>query len=772
MSNIEICNAKENNLKNIYISIPKGKLVVFAGPSGSGKTTLATKVLQTECIRQYLESLGMITDHLSKPQVDQIINLSPTIGVAQRVSDINPRSTVGSKSGLLTILRTLFAAIGVSNNKLSQPVTLAHFSPNTAKGACPSCKGTKEQCAVDLTSLLDPTKSIFDGGVLMWDQKMSRYYGEVLRHSDIDPSVKIQSFSDRDKEILLYGTGKRFKKVSDGKFDGLVQPLLANYKKGGCKSSKRYIKSKSCPICSGTGLGPVGREVKIDGLSIDQVAQMPLTKLFDWLRHLEATLVGQDKRAFKLLQTALFSRIEQLIDIGLGYLTLQRTCPSLSAGEQQRLRLAGLLESGLTGVIYVFDEPSSGLHPHDTQKLFQALRKLQYKGNTVIVIEHDLNIIRQGDTIVEFGPGGGERGGEIIAQGTPEELIQNPQSIIGQFLKQKSTLGEKKERGNTPPIVIKGASEHNLKAIDVHLPTQQLVVLTGVSGSGKSTFLFDILAKRTGKHQSIKGLEQFSRIVQINQKTLSKSMGARSNIATYTNLYDHLRLLYASQPTAKAAGFDVKAFSFNISRYRCTECLGTGTTKLDMAFLPDLEVECHQCQGNRFDQSLLKVKYRGQTITDLLKLSVSEAINLFQTHLQLHHILSRLEQVGLGYISLGRSISTLSGGEAQRIKLAAELAKTSKRPTLYLLDEPTAGLHPTEVEKLLSILTRLIDQKHTLIAIEHNLQFISQAHTIIDFGPGGGHLGGQLLANTTPHQLLSHPTSLTAKALAAHLLSV
>jgi len=511
------------------------------------------------------------------------------------------------------------------------------------------------------------------------------------------------------------------------------------------------------------------------------VAGLNLCELLKWINALDQRGSEDELQVFATLSNALKERTSNLIEVGLGYLTLDRALPSLSAGESQRVRLAGVLGSGLTGVLYVLDEPTTGLHPHDTAKLLKTLRMIQEAGNTVLVIEHDLDVIKSVDHIIDVGPGGGSKGGEIVVSGTPTEVMACATSITGKYLARKATVELNRPRPyESKVLTIRGASEHNLKDIDVSIPVNQLVVMTGVSGSGKSTFLFGILDKMARKHfnnasgapgkfASIHGLSYFNRVVTVDQVTIGNTRSSRSNVATYTKLFDLIRDLFASLPEAKARGLGTDRFSFNTSDERCENCNGAGVVAIDMAFIPDVEMECPVCNGMRFNEELLSVQFQGHNIVDILDMTVSDAIPVFSGHQNIFVLLDLMKQVGLEYLTLGQSTSTLSGGEAQRIKLAKELSKSGRESTLYLLDEPTAGLHSREVEKLLDILRKLVSKGNTVVAIEHNLDAICKADTIIDFGPGGGMAGGEIVAIGTPQEVVANKDSLTGQCLKAYL---
>lgn len=814
---ITVHGAREHNLKNICFELPKGKLIALTGPSGSGKSSIAVNVLQMECLRQFLESLGMTTDHIVQPDVDKIVGLAPSIGVAQRVSDVNSRSTVGTKSGLLVIVRNLFASIGTRpcercgrlirqrppdhsccycGHKM-EPLKMAHFSPLCGEGMCPACKGTQKSYRVDVERLFDDEKSVQDGGVRYWTKGVERHYAGVIESAskhygfEFDTSKPMGELSLEQRNFLLYGiTGHAFrlkykgveapKKVGQGKFEGLVQSLLSHARAESDElpdAVSSYISQTACEVCAGTGLGAIGRGVTVGGKTICEVAALPLSKFLEWIDGLEDLVSPDDRPLLATLECALKERTANLIEVGLSYLTLDRSLPTLSGGEAQRVRLASILGSQLMGVLYVLDEPTAGLHPHDCDKVVRALRKIQRAGNTVIIIEHNLEVIRAVDYILELGPGGGSNGGEIICSGTPDEVMATTGSITGKWLKRPPLVDG--ARAGSPVkkrLTVRGAAENNLKKIDVAIPVGQLVALTGVSGSGKSTFLFDIVDRAArkqlhnstadvGRHLGVEGLDHFNRVVTVDHSTIGRVGGSRSNVATYTGLFDRIRSLFASLPQSRIRGYGAHHFSFNVSDQRCEVCDGAGVVAVDMAFMPDVEMKCSACGGGRFSQDLLCVEFKGQSIADLLDLSVCEALEIFSDHPNIYTTLEMMRRLHLDYLTLGQSTNSLSGGEAQRIKLAKELCKLGKRSTLFLLDEPAAGLHRDEVESLLAILRELVSRGHSVLAIEHHLEVISRADTVIDFGPGSGDEGGRVVAIGTPQEVSSNGGSFTGRCL-------
>ena len=675
-----------------------------------------------------------------------------------------------------------------------------HFSFNALAGACETCKGVGQIISVDLSRLLNEEKTMRNGGADFWGESLAKYYESVIlaasKHYNFpfDPAIPIKNYTKEQRNFLLYGiTFPDFvkaykniqtpKKVSEGNFEGIIPHLLNLYKKNPANASndvKKYIVHEPCTECKNSRLARLGREVTVSGKTIIDLVGLNLRELLQWIQELDHHVPEDELQVLSALSGALKERTSHLIEVGLDYLTLERTLPSLSAGESQRVRLAGLLGSGLTGVLYVLDEPTTGLHPHDNAKLLKTMRMIQETGNTVLIIEHDMDIVKHADYILDVGPGGGSKGGKIVVSGTPADVMACETSITGTYLAKKAAIKLNHPSGKNKALIIRGACEHNLRNIDVSIPIKQLVVMTGVSGSGKSTLLFDILDKVArkhfnhasevpGKYASVEGLDYFNRVVTVDQVTIGSSKSTRSNVATYTKLFDLIRDLFASMPEAKARSFSAETFSFNTSDERCENCNGAGVVDVDMTFMPDIETECPVCNGMRFTDELLSIQFQGHTIANILDMTISDAIPLFRQEKKIFALLDLMRQVGLEYLTLGQSTSTLSGGEAQRIKLATELSKSETGNTLYLLDEPTTGLHPQEVEKLLNILRKLVSKGNTVVAIEHNLDVICNADTIIDFGPGGGLAGGKIVATGTPQEIIANKDSLTGQCLKAYI---
>ena len=846
MSEITVRGARLHNLKNVSFSIPKNRFVVFTGLSGSGKSTMAFDTLHKEGQRQYMESLGMVT-YESRPPVDAIVGLSPSISVDQHNTNRSPRSTVGTATEVYTYLRVLFARAGhrpcpkcgadVSPaHELSEPTEnmwedsdeddevesytpcpncgallpergMAFFSFNKPAGACPACTGLGTVYTADLPQILDDEKSLTGGAVLLWDPRIVDRYIETLRAAgrhygfDFDPTVPVRAFSPAQRDLLLYGCDSpTFRShypqieapttVAKGRFEGVVPNLLRRHAEHATDADTDYLEKlerllarQACPACGGTRLRPEARAVNIAGRNIVEVARMPLGKLAAWIAALHTTLPVEERLIAEPIVADLQERIRRLVEIGLGYLTIERATPSLSAGEAQRLRLAALLGSGLTGVLYVLDEPTIGLHARDNYRLAKMLRALRDLGNTVLVIEHDMDMIAAADWVVDFGPGAGRLGGQIVAEGTPDSVARTPASITGQYLAGTAAIrvpASRRPAEGGQGLTIRGAREHNLKGITAYFPQRTLIAVTGVSGSGKSSLMFDILdragrqrfraagaTEQPGAHDGIDGWEHFDKIITIDQNPIGRS--TRSNAATYTDAFTAIRELFAAQPAARQLGLTAQHFSFNVPGGRCDRCEGAGVLAVEMHFLPDVQVRCPACHGRRFKREVLAVKYKGYDIAQALDLTIEEALSLFGEVPAAKARLGLMAETGMGYLQLGQPASTFSGGEAQRVKLAKELARRSTGRTLYLLDEPTTGLHPADTAHLILLLQRLVDAGNTVIVVEHNLDVVKCADWVIDLGPEGGEAGGQIIAEGTPEMIAACPESITGQMLKKRL---
>ncbi|MBA2876227.1 excinuclease ABC subunit UvrA [Thermaerobacillus caldiproteolyticus] len=815
---IIIEGARENNLKNISLTIPKNKFIVLTGPSGSGKTSLAMDILHRECQRQYMESIGMTIDFISKPKVDFMIGLSPSIIVGQHVTNRNPRSTVGTVTDMYTYLRVIYEKLGerkcfncqtTTLPSLENPapdeessgykqyiycpnchqrlekLTLSDFSFNTPDGACPTCDGLGKVDDIRIEYVFNEDFSLSEGCVNIWNGAYGEYQKSIFKAAcdyygiPIDENLPLKHFTDQQRALLFYGVeSKEFtsyfpdkqppKTVRAGKFEGVLTGMRRRYnEKGGNSGEAHLFYSQQCPDFQGKRLKKESREVLVAGTPITDVSNYSLEELLSWLTELQRSLTPENKTMVETFLHDLIVKVRRVINVGLGYLSLDRQTITLSGGEAQRLRLASIIGSALTGVLYILDEPTTGLHPKDTKELVEVMKQLRDLGNTVLVIEHDVNVMQEADYIIDMGPGAGNLGGTVVGEGSLRELMEQKHSVTGAFLRNRSIPTINRRKGTGKYLTIHNANKHNLKNITVSFPLGCLISVTGVSGSGKSTLVFDVLS--TGKSgvydgcEKITGFEDVDKVITVGQSPLSRMK--RSNIATYTEVFTFIRNLYASLPESKKHNFDAKDFSFNTPGGRCENCQGMGFVSLDMHFLPEFEVECPVCHGKRFEEKILKVKYKGYSISDLLDLSIEESLPIFEDHKKIAPMIQLLCEIGLGYLKWGQSLTTLSGGEGQRLKLAKELKNQTNNHTLYLLDEPSTGLHPTDVNKLLVLLNRLVDAGNTVIVVEHNSDIIRASDWVIDLGPEGGSAGGMIVAEGTPEEIANMNSSYTGEYL-------
>jgi len=668
------------------------------------------------------------------------------------------------------------------------------FSFNSPYGACPECMGlgTKNELDEDLI-IPDYSLSLNEGAILPW-RGIRGWYFSMLKSAceglGIDMNKPISKLTPEQVDIILHGTpdDRKFRvkhrntvgrvMVYDARWSGVVGLMTKEFTETSSEENREniqgYMRVKPCPACGGKRLKPQILAVTVAGKNISEVTEMSIGQVTGWFNGL--TLSDRDQMIIFQVVKEIRTRLGFLMNVGLNYLTLDRAAMTLSGGEAQRIRLATQIGSGLMGVLYILDEPSIGLHQRDNGRLLDTLKRLRDLGNTIIVVEHDEHTIRQADYVVDIGPGAGEHGGHIVAAGTPEEIIACPDSVTGQFLNgaRRIPVPEKRRKPNSKHIEIRGASEHNLKKLNVKIPLGLFVAITGVSGSGKSTLMEDILYKRLihrlhgartlwGKHEEIRGLEHLDKVIDIDQSPIGRT--PRSNPATYTGVFDLIRTLFAQTPEARVRGYKPGRFSFNVKGGRCEACKGDGIIKIEMHFLPDVYVPCEVCKGARYTRETLQVHYKGKNISEVLKMTVAEALRLFENIPQIRRKLQTLADVGLDYVRMGQPATTLSGGEAQRVKLATELARRDTGKTLYLLDEPTTGLHFADIEKLLGVLQRLVDAGNTVIVIEHNLDVIKQADYLIDLGPEGGDKGGEIVALGTPEQVADIESSYTGQFL-------
>lgn len=682
-----------------------------------------------------------------------------------------------------------------------EELTPRMFSFNNPIGACPTCTGIGYLMVMDENLIIpDKDKTLYDGVKAFGASTMKKgetmakmYFESIAKHYGVEiKGVPIKKLPRWFLEKILYGTGDEvidFEYTSyagtrkfSTPFEGVLPTLDRRYhetKSQGMRDFyEMYMSEKPCYECHGARLKKESLSVKVGDKNINELTDMSIDKIKDFLNSLE--LNSKDSMIADQILKELNKRLQFLIDVGLDYLTLSRGAGTLSGGEAQRIRLATQIGSGLTGVLYILDEPSIGLHQRDNDKLIATLKKLRDLGNTVLVVEHDEDTMYAADQIIDIGPGPGVHGGKVIAQGTVEEIKQVPESITGQYLsgRKQILVPKKRRKSNGKAIEVKGATEHNLKNVNVKFPLGQFICVTGVSGSGKSTLVNEILYRtaanviygsneRPGKCKEIKGLDNIDKIINIDQSPIGRT--PRSNPATYTGVFDMIRDIFATTPEAKMRGYDKGRFSFNVTGGRCEACNGDGVHKIEMHFLPDIYVPCEVCKGKRYNRETLEVKYKGKTIADVLDMTVEEALTFFENIPRIKSKIQTLYDVGLGYIKLGQPSTTLSGGEAQRVKLATELSKKATGKTLYILDEPTTGLHIADVHKLVDILQRLVDTGNSIIVIEHNLDLIKTADYIIDLGPEGGEKGGQVIAVGSPEQIVKNDQSYTGKFLKKYL---
>jgi excinuclease ABC subunit A len=683
---------------------------------------------------------------------------------------------------------THFACIdcGISFEELEPRM----FSFNNPYGACPECSGLGTRMVVNPDLVIpDDRLSVEEGAIDPFSSTHMDFYPKMIKavceEFDIDMSTPWRDLDEDSKNILLYGTKgqtvrvkyrniKGHSRVFQSAFEGAINNLARRHRQTDSDYSRemieRYMSMQPCPACNGARLKPESLAVTVGGLNIHLLCEKSTKKVLQFINGLE--LSQREEMIGSRILKEVRERIEFLIDVGLDYLTLNRSSGTLSGGEAQRIRLATQIGSGLVGVLYVLDEPSIGLHQRDNRRLIQTLKRLRDLGNTLIVVEHDEETMMEADHIVDIGPLAGEHGGHIVANGTVKEILKNTNSLTGQYLSGNKKIEVPHERRlpGDAWLKVKGASEHNLKNIDVEIPLGMLVCITGVSGSGKSTLVTDILSKvlmrkfyhsrdLPGKHSGVEGLENLDKAIEIDQSPIGRT--PRSNPATYVKLFDEIRNLFSQVPESQVRGYKPGRFSFNVKGGRCEACNGDGTIKIEMHFLPDVYVPCEVCKGKRYNSETLEVTYKGKNISDILEMPVEEALAFFENHPKIRRKLQTLYDVGLGYVKLGQQAPTLSGGEAQRVKLAAELGKIATGRTFYILDEPTTGLHFADIEKLLSVLGRLVDNGNTVLVIEHNLDVVKTADWVIDLGPEGGDGGGRVIAAGSPETIVDTSGSYT-----------
>jgi len=811
MDFIKLKRVKHHNLQNIDIEIPHNKFTVISGVSGSGKSSLAIDVIYKDAERRYLETYSIharqFLNKLRRPNVEHISGLRPAIRLEQKNYVNSPRSTVGTLTELHDLLRLLFARLGKSNDKKPE-INRSLFSFNKAQGACPHCYGLGVSEKIDPDLLIaDANKTLREcalvittpSGYTVYSQVTIDVMDEVCRSEGFSVDIPWKDLSDYQKDIILYGSNKikvlfgkhslesrmKWKGITakpreEGYYKGIIPVMEEILKRDRNKNILRFVQTTSCDECSGTRFNKQALSVVFRDYNIADILKSSIGELGIFFKNIK--FENNEINIGEPLRAEILKKTEILNDLGLSYLQLERPAPSLSGGEAARIRLSTQINSKLRGVLYIFDEPAAGLHATDMEKLLQKILELRDNGNTVVAVDHNEQIIRKADFIIELGPKAGINGGKLMYHGNQPDWIKLsndlPESETAKFLSGKGKIESKKHQGTGQFIQITGATARNLKKIDVGFPLNRITVVTGVSGAGKSSLLKYTFAnylhkklqnKRVihGDFEHITGIEHIDKIIEFDQSPIGKT--SRSNPATYTKLFDEIRGFYAKLAESKKKGWTKSHFSFNVKGGRCETCQGAGYIQTAMHFLENVELLCSKCDGKRFTSETLSVKYNNKNIYDVLELSVNEALDFFSEHVKIIHFLQVLNNLGLGYLKLGQRSATLSGGEAQRIKLAAELSRPATGRTLYILDEPTRGLHQFDINILFKSLRKLLDGGSTIIVVEHNLHFINSADYVIDLGPKSGLQGGELIFKGTPEKLIGCENSLTGQAL-KHLL--
>ncbi len=749
MDKIIIKGAREHNLKNIDIEIPRNKLTSLVGFSGSGKSTIAFDIIFSEGQRQFLESMTTYASRLlqrtERPDIDEIKGLSSTIMIEQRQLRGSQRSTVGTATELYTYLRLLFSRVG---GKLSA----GHFSFNNPLGACKKCSGLGTEVSIDSNSLINFDKTLNEGAIRHTLYKPTGRYMNILKTTGkLDFDKLIKNFSKDQLNFLLYSPQIKLQNSSQGfvqsySWEGIVNQLikrsndLRGISESKSKNDANFWITKPCSECNGTRLNERALSIKINGKNIGYYSNLPIINLVDEIKNIESPIA-------KPIVLRMAQLLRFLIDVGIGYVTLNRSVSTLSAGEAQRLKLARELGSDLIETIYILDEPTAGLHPRDTNNIIKILKRLRDSQNTVIVVEHDSDVMLNSDHLIELGPKAGKYGGEVVATGTPQEVMKNGNSLTGKYLSGKIKNNAKGfDRKPKGFLKIENANLHNLKNVSVKIPIGVFTAVTGVSGSGKSTLINDVFVRMYN-----------DKVVFIDQSQVGAS--SRGNLATYTGVFDIIRDL-----VSKEIGANKSLFSSN-SEGACPDCEGLGYNKIDMHFMASVKVICEECEGKKYTKEVLEHKYKGKNINEILCMTAEEAIKFFEDT-ELKRRLQVLVDVGLDYLSIGQTLDTLSGGESQRLKLASKLHKKGE---FYVLDEPTSGLHFADVDKLLSLLHKLVDSGNSVLVIEHNLDVIKSADWIIDMGPEGGDCGGEIVVEGTPTEIMNSKKSYTGQYLKNYL---
>ena len=821
---IQVRGAKVHNLKNIDVDVPLNKIVGIAGVSGSGKSSLALGVLYAEGSRRYLESLSTYTRRrmtgAAKAQVDEVLHVPAALALHQRPGVPGIRSTFGTGTELLNSLRLMYSRLAshrcpnghylkptlavAAGSELICPECGAHFYAPSAEelafnsqGACKRCGGTGSVRTVDLDTLVpDDTLSIDDGAVAPWNSLMWSLMTDVCREMGVRTDIPFKDLTDQEKEIVYHGPAEKkhiFYKAKKSNQAGeldftyynavyTVENALAKVKdEKGMKRVEKFLKEETCPECGGSRLSDRARAPKLRGISLDEACRMTLGELVEWVAGVPESLSEEMRPMAERICESFQSATRRLMDLGLSYLSLNRAASTLSTGERQRMQLARAVRNRTTGVLYVLDEPSIGLHPSNIVGLNAVMHDLIADGNSVLLVDHDTQILKESDWIIEMGPEAGAGGGHVIAQGTIPEIAENKASMIGPFLSGKADAKMRKQTAEQELfsmgiIHLSTDSIHTVKPLEVDIPKGRLTVVTGVSGSGKTTMVLESLVPGLQAVTSGGKLPAYVKAIQAEGISHVKLIDAtpiginvRSTVATYANVHDELRKVYARTADAKNAGYKAGDFSYNTGALRCPVCDGTGEISLDVQFLPDVDIPCTECRGTRYKKEAWQIFYENKakkkySLPQLMEMDVHTALEATKDLKTVHQRLEVLEKLGLGYLTLGEETPSLSGGEAQRLKLASEMGK-GQSDSVFVFDEPTIGLHPLDVFTLLQVFQTLVDNGATVIVIEHDLDVIRNADYMIDMGPGGGEAGGRIVAAGTPEQVAKNPDSVTGRFL-------
>lgn len=771
MREIEVIGARENNLKNINVNIPINEITVVTGVSGSGKSSLVFDTLYAESERMFLDSMSINSNtlYLKKPNVYKIKNLLPAIAISQKQTNRNPRSTVGTATDISQFIRLLFAKVASIQTKRNW--TEGDFSYNTPRAWCSKCKGIGEEYIIDEDKIIDKEKSINEGGIIYWNEILNKnYYSELLNevciYYDINQDIPLKDVPKDKLDFILNGkSDKKFNiryKNYKSKYRNKLVPFIGLYQElsekindietpSTFKTIQKFLTKKTCSQCNGTRFREEILKFNVYGRNIYDLHRISLTELREWLsNNINNDVNSIEVKVFNEIANELIPRIENLEKLKLGYISLDRSIPSLSGGESQRVRLANQLSCGLSGLLYVLDEPTMGLHVNDIKNICDVLNELKERGNTLVLVEHNAEVMMSADNIIDIGPKGGIYGGEVIFNCSPNQLMDEDKSITGNYLKEykNNKLVYSSNTNRDKYIRIEGATSNNVINQTFNIPLNRLTVVTGVSGAGKSTFTKNILEpslkRRTNINcNSINGIEDIKKVIQVDQSPIGRS--PKSNIATYTGMFDLIRDFFAKLPEAKKNRITKSCFSFNVDGGRCDKCQGDGVIKIDMSFMPDTYIECEECNGRRYKDYILNIKYSDKNISDVLNMTVIEAFDFFKEIKKIKSILQCLIDVGLDYVKIGQSALTISGGEAQRIKLAKYLSDEISKNMVYILDEPSVGLHHYDIKKLINLIKKIVIRGNSIVVVDHNVEMIRNADYIIDMGMQGGTLGGKVI---------------------------